>query len=103
MGALLHYMSPKGVENVHEVLLRMIYQKDLLDNSKTSIWEVRHAGMLGLKYAVAVRKDLVNMMLDGTVGAVILGYVMFHIYSWIVENIDKPLFEKLYYEYTCNS
>ncbi|CAI2172682.1 1119_t:CDS:10 [Funneliformis geosporum] len=72
LGALLHYMSPQGVENVHLVLLRMIYQTDILDG-KTSIWEVRHAGMLGLKYAVAVRKDLVNMMLDGTVGAVILG------------------------------
>ncbi|CAB4491398.1 unnamed protein product [Rhizophagus irregularis] len=72
MGALLRYMSPEGVENVHKVLLRMIYQTDLI-NSSTSIWEVRHAGMLGLKYAVAVRKDLVNMLLDGTVGAVILG------------------------------
>ena len=77
MGALLRYMSSHGVENVHKVLLRMIYQTDLLDG-QTSIWEVRHAGMLGLKYAVAVRKDLVNVLLDGTVGAVILGYVNFH-------------------------
>ena len=75
MGALLRYMSPKSVENVHKLLLRMIYQTDL--HVQTSIWEVRHAGMLGLKYAVAVRKDLVNTLLDGTVGAVILGYIAF--------------------------
>lgn len=80
MGALLRYMSPEGVENVHKVLLRMIYQTDLIDSS-TSIWEVRHAGMLGLKYAVAVRKDLVNMLLDGTVGAVILGYAFVDIHK----------------------
>ncbi|CAG8553691.1 13638_t:CDS:10, partial [Dentiscutata heterogama] len=72
MGALLRYMSPQGVESVHKVLLQMIYQTDV-QGDKPSIWEVRHAGMLGLKYAVAVRKDLVNTILDGTVGAVILG------------------------------
>jgi len=75
MGALLRYMSSQGVENVHKVLLRMIYQTDLID-SQSNIWEVRPAGMLGLKYAVAVRKDLVNVLLDGTVGAVILGYAI---------------------------
>ncbi|CAG8788787.1 25064_t:CDS:10, partial [Racocetra persica] len=72
MGALLRYMSSQGVESVHKVLLQMIYQTDV-QGDKPSIWEVRHAGMLGLKYAVAVRKDLVNTILDGTVGAVILG------------------------------
>ncbi|CAG8552936.1 1718_t:CDS:10, partial [Gigaspora rosea] len=72
MGALLRYMSSQGVESVHKVLLQMIYQTDV-QGDKPSIWEVRHAGMLGLKYAVAVRKDLVNAILDGTVGAVILG------------------------------
>ncbi|CAG8762697.1 5269_t:CDS:2, partial [Acaulospora morrowiae] len=72
MGALLRYMSPRGVENVHGVLLQMIYQSDTCDG-KPSIWEVRHAGMLGLKYAVAVRKDLVNDILDGIVDAVIVG------------------------------
>ncbi|CAG8444968.1 8385_t:CDS:10 [Ambispora gerdemannii] len=72
LGALLRYMSPQGVKNVHEILLRLIYQSDFSQNI-SSIWEVRHAGMLGLKYAVAVRKDLVEMILEGTVGAVVLG------------------------------
>ena len=74
MGALLRYMSSQSVENVHKLLLRMIYQTNIL-NVQTSIWGVRHAGM---KYAAAVRKDLVNMLLDGTVGAVILRYITFH-------------------------
>ncbi|RHZ83144.1 hypothetical protein Glove_99g122 [Diversispora epigaea] len=72
MGALLRYMSHEGVEDVHKVLLQMVYQTDSNDN-KISIWEVRHAGMLGLKYTVAVRKDLVNTILNGTVDAVIEG------------------------------
>ncbi|KAG9295858.1 hypothetical protein G9A89_006597 [Geosiphon pyriformis] len=73
LGALMRYMSPKGVENVHRVLLRLIYQTDLSQDSTSSVWEVRHAGMLGLKYAVVVRKDLVEIMLEGTIGAVVLG------------------------------
>ncbi|CAG8524478.1 17028_t:CDS:10, partial [Acaulospora colombiana] len=47
--------------------------KSNMSGSKPSIWEVRHAGMLGLKYAVAVRKDLVNNILDSIVDAVIVG------------------------------
>jgi TATA-binding protein-associated factor len=66
-------MSPEGVQNVHTVLLKLLHQTDF--GQSQSIWEVRHAGMLGLKYAVAVRTDLVDIMLDGTVGAVIVGYV----------------------------
>ncbi|CAG8530565.1 8145_t:CDS:10 [Ambispora leptoticha] len=73
LGALLRYMSPQGVKKVHEILLRLIYQTDFSQNNFLSIWEVRHAGMLGLKYAVAVRRDLVELMLEGTVGAVVLG------------------------------
>jgi len=29
-----------------------------LDNERGHIWEVRHAGLLGIKYEVAVRSDL---------------------------------------------
>ncbi|KAI8096669.1 uncharacterized protein BX664DRAFT_324574 [Halteromyces radiatus] len=72
LGVVLQYMQAEGVVKVHETLLKLIAQDDPAFGSK-SIWEVRHAGLLGLKYTVAVRKDLVEMLVDGTTGAVILG------------------------------
>ncbi|KAI8967520.1 hypothetical protein BDF20DRAFT_899694 [Mycotypha africana] len=72
LGVVLQYMSPFAVQKVHENLLKLINQSDPAFEGR-SIWEVRHAGLLGLKYTVAVRKDLVEMLVDGTTGAVVLG------------------------------
>ncbi|KAI8150160.1 hypothetical protein BJV82DRAFT_586077 [Fennellomyces sp. T-0311] len=72
LGMVLQYMRPEAVLKVHETLLTLISQDSAAFASR-SIWEVRHAGLLGLKYAVAVRKDLVEMLVEGTTGAVILG------------------------------
>jgi hypothetical protein len=59
---------------------------------RTHIWEIRHAGLLGIKYEVAVRDDLFESdrvkqeggefdttgkeILRGVVEAAVLGYVM---------------------------
>ncbi|KAI8639842.1 hypothetical protein BD408DRAFT_371118 [Parasitella parasitica] len=72
LGVVLQFMTASSVEKVHENLLKLINQDDPSFGGR-SIWEVRHAGLLGLKYTVAVRKDLVEMLVDGTTGAVILG------------------------------
>ena len=72
LGVVLQYMTPEAVGKVHENLLKLINQQDPAFAGK-SIWEVRHAGLLGLKYTVAVRKDLVEMLVEGTTGAIILG------------------------------
>lgn len=72
LGTVLQYMQPEGVVKVHDTLLKLIAQDDPAFGSR-SIWEVRHAGLLGLKYTVAVRKDLVEYLVEGTTGAVILG------------------------------
>ncbi|KAI8338754.1 hypothetical protein BC941DRAFT_469857 [Chlamydoabsidia padenii] len=72
LGTVLQYMQPEGVVKVHNTLLKLIAQDDPAFGSR-SIWEVRHAGLLGLKYTVAVRKDLVEYLVEGTTGAVILG------------------------------
>ena len=72
LGVVLQYMIPASVKKVHENLLNLINQNDKAFGGR-SIWEVRHAGLLGLKYTVAVRKDLVDILVDGTTGAVILG------------------------------
>lgn len=75
-------MSEDGVKNTLGVLMRLIYQNDVFEESleREYIWEVRHAGMLGLKYAVAVRRDLLDNdsvyaaeMLENVVNAVVLG------------------------------
>lgn len=72
LGVVLQYMTANSVEKVHNNLLKLINQNDPSFGGR-SIWEVRHAGLLGLKYTVAVRKDLVELLVEGTTGAVILG------------------------------
>ncbi|KAL0076434.1 hypothetical protein J3Q64DRAFT_1852898 [Phycomyces blakesleeanus] len=72
LGVVLQSMRPESVAKVHATLLQLITQDGPAFHER-SIWEVRHAGLLGLKYAVAVRKDLVEMLVEGTTGAVILG------------------------------
>ncbi|KAG0170991.1 TATA-binding protein-associated factor mot1 [Apophysomyces sp. BC1034] len=72
LGVVLQYMRPEAVTKVHATLLQLISQEDAAFCGK-SIWEVRHAGLLGLKYTVAVRKDLAEILVEGTTGAVILG------------------------------
>jgi len=69
----------------------VIPQKSQKENDKGHKWEVRHAGLLGIKYEVAVRNDLFDQgmikkeddtpelgsleVLQGVVEAAILGYV----------------------------
>ncbi|KAL1916044.1 uncharacterized protein VTP21DRAFT_6048 [Calcarisporiella thermophila] len=72
LGALLSHLDVDSVKQVHSILLRLVHQTDLLDG-KGSVWEIRHGGLLGLKYLIAVRRDMVNVLLEGTVSAVILG------------------------------
>ena len=77
-------MPRRSVFNVHNILLQMIKQDFILssasadghkrDNGRNGsgarrgrerhhVWEVRHAGLLGIKYEVAVRSDLVDAKL----------------------------------------
>ena len=57
-------MPRRSLFHVHSVLLQMIRQesvansKPLADPERGHIWEVRHAGLLGIKYEVAVRSDM---------------------------------------------
>ncbi|KAK0210306.1 SNF2 superfamily chromatin remodeling protein [Desarmillaria ectypa] len=73
LASLLLHMPRRSVLHVHSILLQMIQQTFTIPVSvgsssksrsktateqKTHIWEVRHAGLLGIKYEVAVRSDL---------------------------------------------
>ena len=59
-------MPRRSMLHVHSILLQMIRQDSVLtlqngsppDPDHTLVWEVRHAGLLGIKYEVAVRNDL---------------------------------------------
>ena len=110
LASLMIHMPTRSLLHVHNILLQMIRQDfnvpaDLRSKSlsarsirsrsgseKTHIWEVRHAGLLGMKYEVAVRSDLyseeivkqeehavaqsdINVLRD-VVDAAVLGYVL---------------------------
>lgn len=57
-------MPRRSMLHVHSILLQMIRQDTVLQNGNSAdpehshVWEVRHAGLLGIKYEVAVRSDL---------------------------------------------
>ncbi|KZV99116.1 hypothetical protein EXIGLDRAFT_258645 [Exidia glandulosa HHB12029] len=83
LASLLLHMPHRSVLHVHDILLQMIKQDFPMPPSaggRNHIWEVRHAGLLGIKYEVAVRDDLVSEsaengteVLRGVVQAAILG------------------------------
>ena len=68
LGVLLKYLDHGAVSEVHDTLMVMIKQDwakrgkavDGLGRGEKFAWEVRHAGLLGVKYEVAVRGDLLG-------------------------------------------
>ena len=74
LGALLTHLAPQTVTKVYQVLYRMVMQRDL--HLPARVWEVCHGGMIGLRYLVAIRNDLLvkdNGLMDGVVEAVMKG------------------------------
>ncbi|EGC41014.1 TBP associated factor [Histoplasma capsulatum var. duboisii H88] len=74
LAALLLHLSSKSLTSVYRILYRMIMQNDL--GLSSPIWEVCHGGMIGLKYLVAVRNDILLKepeILDGVIAAVMKG------------------------------
>lgn len=74
LGALLAHLPSTSAASVYRVLYRMVMQDDLKIPGR--IWEVCHGGMIGLRYLVAVRNDLLvknNGLMDGVVEAVMKG------------------------------
>lgn len=74
LGALLNQLGDETAISTYNFLQKMIYQQDA--GISHPIWEVCHGGMIGLRYFVAVRKDLLlqhHTLIDGAVSAVIHG------------------------------
>lgn len=91
-------MPRRSVLHVHAILLDMIKQyfivpdtssKGRRESEVSHVWQIRHAGLLGIKYEVAVRNDLFatspkvedgpkddtvsKELLEGVVDAAVLG------------------------------
>ena len=78
LGTLLIHAPTSSVISIYSILHRMVLQRDL--DLKQPIWEVCQSGMIGLKYLVAVRNDLLlkdSGLMDGVVEAVMQGLANF--------------------------
>uniref|UniRef100_A0A8C5E6B9 BTAF1 RNA polymerase II, B-TFIID transcription factor-associated n=1 Tax=Gouania willdenowi TaxID=441366 RepID=A0A8C5E6B9_GOUWI len=64
LGVALRHMTEAGVSMTVNVLLKLL---------KEDQWEVRHGGLLGIKYALAVRQDLISVLLPRVLPALIEG------------------------------
>lgn len=73
LGALVKFLTPDDVLFTMKCINALIIQPPNSNGASSSVWETRHAGLLGLKYLVAVRKDLVAILLPGIIQAVTLG------------------------------
>jgi TATA-binding protein-associated factor len=74
LGALIAQVPETTAMEIYRILQKMISQADL--DLKKPIWEVCHGGMIGLRYFVAIRKDLLlqsDNVIDGVIEAVTRG------------------------------
>ncbi|KAK9450457.1 uncharacterized protein V1518DRAFT_392161 [Limtongia smithiae] len=77
LGALLVHLQQDTALKTYSVLYEMVMQTNF--QLPMPVWEACHGGMLGLRYLVAVRKDLLldncgkNGLLDGVVECVMHG------------------------------
>ncbi|RDA92948.1 hypothetical protein CP533_5552 [Ophiocordyceps camponoti-saundersi (nom. inval.)] len=74
LGSVLKHIPAESVYAIYGILDRMVMQQDL--TLERPVWAVCHGGMVGLRYVVAIRKDLLlqdGHMIDGIIAAVMKG------------------------------
>ncbi|KAK4114248.1 hypothetical protein N656DRAFT_777416 [Canariomyces notabilis] len=74
LGSVLRHVPPQSVHAIYRLLYRMVMQEDL--QLEQHMWAICHGGMVGLRYVVAVRKDLLLQdgdMIDGVIRSVMKG------------------------------
>uniref|UniRef100_A0A3B1JH18 B-TFIID TATA-box binding protein associated factor 1 n=1 Tax=Astyanax mexicanus TaxID=7994 RepID=A0A3B1JH18_ASTMX len=64
LGVALRHMTDSGVAMTVDVLLKLLTEDQ---------WEVRHGGLLGIKYALAVRQNLISELLPRVLPAITEG------------------------------
>ncbi|XP_057836707.2 TATA-binding protein-associated factor BTAF1 isoform X2 [Cryptomeria japonica] len=64
LGAVLKHMHPSMVYGTLNTLLQMQHRQE---------WEVRHGSLLGIKYLVAIRQEMLQELLSGVLPAIDVG------------------------------
>ncbi|KAK3090954.1 hypothetical protein FSP39_016028 [Pinctada imbricata] len=64
LGAVIKNLDQYALEGVVHVLLQLLSQ---------SQWEVRHGGLLGFKYLLAIRQDMIDVVLPSILPSLFLG------------------------------
>ncbi|VBB86674.1 Putative TATA-binding protein-associated factor MOT1 [Podospora comata] len=76
LGSVLRHVSSQSVYAIYRLLYRMVMQEGLQQSEQNLLWAICHGGMVGLRYVVAVRKDLLLQdgdMIDGVIRSVMKG------------------------------
>ncbi|KAI8445371.1 hypothetical protein BY996DRAFT_6434687 [Phakopsora pachyrhizi] len=60
------WMSKEGLEQMINILDAMVQQIKSVKTRQGYVWQVRHAGLMGMKYLVAVRTELMKSRLGKT-------------------------------------
>lgn len=74
LGSVLQFLPAASVRDVNRILYRLVMQRDLKVSKR--IWHACHGGMIGMRYLVAVRTDLLfkdRSLMDGVLECVIKG------------------------------
>ena len=74
LGAVLQHLPSSSVRDINHILYRLVMQKDLKVSRR--IWHACHGGMIGMRYLVAVRADLLFLdqsLIDGVLECVVKG------------------------------
>ncbi|RMY32335.1 hypothetical protein D0866_06679 [Hortaea werneckii] len=74
LGAILQYLPASSVHEINHILYRLVMQRDLKVSKR--IWHACHGGMIGMRYLVAVRTDLLfqdRTLMDCVLECVIKG------------------------------
>ena len=70
----LQFLPASSVHDVNRILYQLVMQKDLKVSKR--IWHACHGGMIGMRYLVAVRTDLLfedRSLMDGVLECVLKG------------------------------
>lgn len=83
LGAVLQYMSPSQVRKTYSILRKLVVPTELMNGHAENglswaerAWQPCHGGMLGLRYLVAVRADLLIKhpdLLESVLSTVMIG------------------------------
>ncbi|KAJ1935033.1 TATA-binding protein-associated factor mot1, partial [Linderina macrospora] len=74
LGVVSQYLTQPVLVETQQALLQLV-RRGAGDqaSSVAPIWEARHSGLSGLRYVVAVRRDMASMLVTGTLDAALAG------------------------------